>query len=165
MTDVPEELQDRFHRLIEDAYESLMIDEAQHALDQALDAYSIYTDYAAMWDHHLGAAHSLRVAAEASQRLGDCEGGIDYARRGILLSMQHLSGHEEAGFVVQLSQITRVSGDLIGARIYGFAAEAMYSHVELDDDAPDEEVEDLEEKKDYVQTLVWQDFDKFCSQD
>jgi len=41
----------------------------------------------------------------------------------------------------------------------------MYSHVELDDDAPDEEVEDLEEKRDYVQTLVWQDFDKFCSQD
>jgi len=61
MTDVPEELQDRFHRLIEHAYGSLMIDEDQEALDQALDAYAIYTDVAGMWDHHLGVAHALRA--------------------------------------------------------------------------------------------------------
>lgn len=165
MTNVPDELQDLFHRLIEQSYESLLADQPQQALDQALQANAIYTDYAEMWDHHVGARHTLRVAAEASQRLGDYEGGVEYARRGVLLCLQHLFGEDEAGFIVQLSQIARASGDLLGARIYGFAAEAMLSHVEVDDDDPQDEVEALEKEKEYVQTLIWQDLDKFCPPD
>ena len=164
MTDVPDELQDQFHQSIEKAYELMLADQAQEALDAALQAYAIYTDYAEMWDHHVGAKHALRVAAETSCRLGDYAGGIDYARRGVLLCLQHLYGDDEAGFIVQLSQITRASGDLLGARIYGFAAEAMYSHV-VTNDFPEDELEVFHQNKEHVQTLIWQDLDKFCPPD
>ena len=164
MTNVPDELQDRFHELINQSYASLLGDQPQQALDQALEAYAIYTDYAEMWDHHVGAKHSLRVAAEASQRLGNFEAGIDYARRGVLLCIQHLYGDHEAEFITQLSQITRASGDLLGARIFGFAAEAMYSHV-VTDDFSEDELELFHENKEHVQTLIWQDLDKFCPPD
>jgi hypothetical protein len=165
MTDVPDELQDQFHQSIEKAYELMLADQAQEALDAALQAYAIYTDYAEMWDHHVGAKHALIVAAETSCRLGDYAGGIEYARRGVLLCLQHLFGEDEAGFITQLSQITRASGDLLGARIYAFAAEAMLSHVEKDDTDPEDEVEVFNQNKEYVQTLIWQDIDKFCPPD
>lgn len=163
MTDVPSDTEDEFHRLLGASLESLGRSDYAAALAEAQSAFAIYSEWAEMWDHHLGAATCLRIAADAAEGLLNYDGALGFLREGILLSLQHLDLRSEAEFVMHLSTATRASGDKIGARIFAFAAEAMFEIASMEDDLTQEEVEELEETKALVNQLCWRDFFSFRS--